>query len=173
MFDQLIAKKKVRALIYIMAVMIIFGATLTIIMLFRSCGGGNQNIYVKIGETNVTQIQPIKLRGLYPGSKEEYTLNITAEIPTRYNIDFMFKTIEDGGLRDFIDVEVTFDNVMLYNGTLSDLLDSDDVKVGIETNLDERIPIQIKISYKMPREVGNEAQGKSILFDINIIPEMK
>ena len=164
------SKNKVRVLIFIMALMIFFGAILTIIMLFQSCGA-NQNIYVKIAKTDVTKLQQIRLEGMYPGSKHEYTLNITAELPGTYKLGFDYEEIRDEGLKKYIYVEMIYEGVMLYQGNLSDLLG--EKQISLETELNERNPIQIRIVYKMPKEVGNEAQGASMDFDIIISSEIQ
>lgn len=169
---MLYSKKKVRFLIFIMALMIIFGAILTIIMLFRTSFYDSKNVYVKIGKTNVEEIEEISLKGFYPGTKQEYVLNITSEVPGEYSLDFIFKEIEDKGLKNHIIVSIVYDNVTQYEGRLSDLFD-ERTQIRLGTSLDETLPIKVTVTYSMPREVGNEAQLTSTLFDIIINAEMQ
>lgn len=171
MNKQIYYKGIVRIMIYLMAVMIIVGAVLTIIMLFMKNSGATENIDVRI-QGNSTRLESIYLNSINPGSKSEYLLNITADISGGYEVELFFDEIEDHGLKNHLLVSVIYDGVSIYDGDIVSLFNKDK-RVAFQTVLKENTPTVLKVVYSVPRSVGNEAQGASLHFDITIRAETK
>jgi hypothetical protein len=71
-----------------------------------------------------------------------------------------FNGDNDGTLKNFIEVKIKT-NESSINKTLNELLEGDLISLGIGVT-------EITISYTMPIEVGNEAQGVSVVFYIEL-----
>ncbi len=104
---------------------------------------------------------------LNPGEEVEYEILLKSEIDGSFTVSLDFIEMVDGGLNSFVNVEISSNDNAVHDGTLRDLLSS--TAISFEEILDAKAPVKIKITYKMPVETGNEAQGTTASFNIRLI----
>ena len=98
-----------------------------------------------------------ELEGFYPTRKETYEVKVSAD---DCSVSLEFANSDDGMLKDFINVTVkTKNGDVVASGLLADVLRRGEIRLG------ENIG-GIIVEYEMPIDVGNEAQGKTVSFDI-------
>ncbi|MBO5889289.1 MAG: hypothetical protein J6Q58_04030 [Clostridia bacterium] len=136
--------------------------TLTGVVLFATIQDNNElkeNTVIEIDEAT-TKTLKAEIDGLYPGKTEEYVISFTGDNIKDYLITLDFNGDNDGTLKNFIEVEIKT-NESSINKTLNELLEGNLISLGTGVT-------EITISYTMPIEVGNEAQGVSVVFYIEL-----
>ena len=125
-----------------------------------------ENVTVKSeGITNtVITVNDLKLN---PSGQCEYTINLVCAASGDFDVTLDYMETENGGMKSFVYVNVSADGETVYNGTLSELLDTE-TKINFKAYLTAKQPVLIKIIYEMPENVGNEAQGTYSDFKINL-----
>ncbi len=109
---------------------------------------------------NTTKTLKAEIKDIVPDTKNEYVINLTGESKSDLIVTLAFRIKNDGELKNFIHVEITTNDKTIQK-SLDELLKGDKIELGANVN-------KIKIVYAMPATVGNEAQGKSISFYIDI-----
>lgn len=136
--------------------------TLTGVVLLGAMQNNNilkENTVIKLdGETSKTLKAEIK--GLYPGKTEDYVISFTGDDAENYFISLDFNNGNDGNLKNYIEVEIATNDSTIEK-SLNELLEGDLVSLGSGVT-------EITISYTMPIDVGNEAQGESVVFYIEL-----
>ena len=121
---------------------------------------------ITVDSDGVTEsILPVRDLMLNPTESKEYSVNLVCDASGSYLITLDYVEKVDGGMKHFVDVTVTCGDIILYNGSLSNLLDTDTV-LEMEGELQSEDPLVLTFRYEMPRGVGNEAQGTHSDFDI-------
>lgn len=136
--------------------------TLSGVVLVVTMQNDNQlkdNTVIEI-DGGTTKTLKAEIEGLYPGKTEEYIISFTGENTKDYLITLDFNGDDNGNLKNFIEVKIET-NESLINKTLSELLEGDFISLGMGVT-------EIKISYTLPIEIGNEAQGASVVFYIEL-----
>ena len=136
--------------------------TLTGVVLFTTMQDNNElkeNTVIEI-DGATTKTLKAEIDGLYPGKTEECVISFTGDDIKDYLITLDFNGDNDGTLKNFIEVEIKT-NESSINKTLNELLEGDRISLGTGVT-------EIIISYTMPIEVGNEAQGVSVVFYIEL-----
>lgn len=136
--------------------------TLTGVVLFTTMQDNNElkeNTVIEI-DGATTKTLKAEIDGLYPGKTEEYVISFIGDDIKDYLITLDFNGDNDGTLKNFIEVEIKT-NESSINKTLNELLEGDRISLGTGVT-------EIIISYTMPIEVGNEAQGVSVVFYIEL-----
>lgn len=108
------------------------------------------------GETHKTL--EATLTGFYPGSSQDYTIVLTSETSESYETYLSFRD-GSGELQNYIVVTVSTGTEEIEK-PLSELLGGETLFLGENVS-------EIKITYTMPEEVGNEAQGTTADFRID------
>ena len=122
------------------------------------------NITVSSEGTTETVLEVRDLQ-LTPTEKKEYAVNLVCDASGDYDISLDYQETRDGGMKPFVNVMVKCADTVVYEGKLSDLLDGSAV-VEFAGTLEAKDPLVVTISYEMPYEIGNEAQGTSADFDV-------
>lgn len=111
------------------------------------------------GETSKTL--KAELSGLYPGNEQEYKIILNGELAEDYEITLNFSNDENSGaLENYLIVTITTKDVTIQK-QLKELLDGEKIELGGNAN-------EITIVYAMPEDTGNEAQGATADFYINL-----
>lgn len=111
------------------------------------------------GETSKTL--KADLTGFYPGSEREYAITLTGEFAENYEITLNFRNDKHSGeLENYLTVTITTKNVTIQK-QLKELLDGEEIELGNDAN-------EITITYVMPEDTGNEAQGATADFYIDL-----
>ena len=150
----------------------IFKASLILILLsslsfssyeiYKIVQNKNDNNDVIIEDENeINQNFKVHLDNFNPGSKKTYTININNKL-NNYNI--VITATKDGknDLSSFVDVEIKYNNDVLYSNNLDDLLNN---SISINDLHNDGI---LYITYSIDKNVGNEAQNKESNFSLNI-----
>lgn len=123
---------------------------------------------VTVTEGGVTE-ETLTVRGLslVPGQSQDYEIGLRCMASGSYYISFEFVEKVDGGMKEFVYLTITSGDESVYSGELAPLLDTG-VRIGFDGYLDADDPLTIKITYKMPIEIGNEARNTFADFDVNL-----
>ena len=101
-----------------------------------------------------------EVKGLYPGKTEEYKILLEGSDAEEFFITLKFFGDDGGKLKDHVDVGIVTDNVSVEK-PLSELLDGELISLGQGLT-------EIKILYTMPIDTGDEIQGESVSFKIEL-----
>ena len=145
-------------------IMIIISIVITLcgVVIFGRLQNNNnleQNTVIAInGETSKTLKAQIK--GLYPGKTEEYTILFKGDSTEEYAITLKFFGDDGGKLKNYLVVEIVTENNAIEK-PLQELLNGDLISLGQGVS-------KIRISYTMPFDTGDEAQGVSVAFYLEL-----
>ncbi len=139
-------------------------ASVTLIFVLR-----NENDY--FAESAVLEIEGAETKtlsfetlSLLPGESRDFYINFTSKNIEKYNISLDFNKTGDSGLDEYVFVEIKARDFE-YTNSLSNLFNNDEV-VSFDLNFTKPSKERICLNYSIPSEVGNEAQGKFIDFDV-------
>ena len=113
---------------------------------------------------------PVRNLRLNPSESKEYSINLVCAASGGFDVTIDFVEKADGGMKPFVNVTVKCDGELLYEGSLTALLDGDEVIV-FEAELHATEPRVISVCYSMPYNIGNEAQGTYSDFDLYVMVE--
>ena len=126
---------------------------------------------IVVNEDGVTEsIIPVRDLMLVPTETKEYSVDFFCAASGTYEFDVSYVETEDGGMKSFVNVTLTFDDEVIYHGPLAELLDTDKV-IEFDGYLNDDDPVRVLFAYEMPYEIGNEAQGT--WSDFNIVFAIK
>lgn len=106
--------------------------------------------------------------GLAPGGSREYTLNLKSQVDAHYSIALDFAEQGDGALKNFVDVTILCGE-QSHTYSLADLFEGKTTQFDLDIGRGRSAVITI--TYSMPQSVGNEAQGATADFVINLTAE--
>ena len=109
---------------------------------------------------------------LHPNESKSYTVEVAPEFGGEFEISIVYREIEDGGLKEFVHVSIAIDGKEIETCSLKNLLEGKSNIVLLQT-FDEKQPLKLTVTYIMPYEVGNEAQGAYADFDVTLIFDKK
>ena len=112
----------------------------------------------------VLEVKDLKLT---PSATSEYSINLVCAASGMFDVYLDYEEEKDGGMKNFVNVLIKFDDEIAYSGTLTELLDGNKI-VEFVSELKEKEPVIVNIKYEMPYTVGNEAQGTYADFKINL-----
>ena len=102
---------------------------------------------------------------LTPGNYKECKLVFHATVEGDFVVSVGFAEKEVGELRNYLNVEIFYQDKSLLNESLGVLFDSNKMtEIPVKAKVDEKIVITLR--YLMPEETGNEAQGAFSKFDL-------
>ena len=114
---------------------------------------------------NTTRELSVDFKDLNPGTDGQYVINLKAQNAKDYSVVLRFHG--EGKIKDYIDVEITTDaeGFECEKKKLADLLDGEEIALG-------KGATRITVSYSMPVDVGNEAQGAEANFFIELVASL-
>lgn len=123
---------------------------------------------ITVKENGVTEsVIPIRDLTLTPGVSKEYEVNLVCKATGSYHISLDYIEEADGGMKQFVNVEILADGEQIYEGALTELIDGEP-NIVFDAELDDARPTVLTFIYEMPVDTGNEAQGTFSDFDISI-----
>ncbi len=151
-------KKLSIALILVCVVLAVSGVVVWCVL--QNQNNLKTNTVIEInGETSKTL--KAELTGFYPGNEQEYKIILKGDSSENYIVTLNFRNDEKHGtLENYLTVKITTKNKTIEKD-LKDLLDGEKVELGKNAN-------EICISYAMPENTGNEAQGTTAAFYIDL-----
>lgn len=124
---------------------------------------------ITVVEDGVTEsILPVRDLMLNPTESKEYSVNLYCAASGSYYVYLDYEETEDGGMKHFVDVTVKAGDTVVYEGKLDKIIDDPNEIIQFEGQLKAKEPLTISITYLMPSEIGNEAQGTYSDFDIHL-----
>lgn len=138
--------------------MTVFGSVISSVMNAQS--DLKENTVIKVnGETDKTL--KAELSGFYPGCEKEYIIVLKGSLASESCVTLEFRNGENnGGLENYINVKITAGEITVEK-PLKDLFDGNKIDFGSKVS-------EIKITYAMPENTGNEAQGTTAFFYIDV-----
>lgn len=118
----------------------------------------NTTVEVEDGKVETLKVEVLDF---YPGKKVDYTIKFNNGSAENYYATIDFHNCDDGNLKDYIDVKISDNNNDLFFMKLNEILNEEKLSLG--KNIE-----YISIEYSMPEDVGNEAQGTSVTFFVDI-----
>lgn len=161
-------KKLSYVLIILFVLLIAAGIAIGSVLLNRNGGFSKE---ITLSGTVVHEELGVSLDGMVPGKTVSYMVSFKGEISQTYDVSLVFTPAGDCTLADYIDVNVTLDGKQLNAGKLNAYLSGDAINLGLSAT--EKDKSVLEITYTMPAEVGNEAQGASAAFNVEITAGQK
>ena len=103
---------------------------------------------------------------LDPSEKQDYSAIINCHTSGNFEFVINFEKINDQGMPAFVNVVLFANEQKLYEGTLRDLLAQR--SVYFEDRIQAGVPYEIKATYSIPSDAGNDANDTRIQFDMDI-----
>lgn len=101
------------------------------------------------------------LAGFYPGSKQEYRIALRGESEGSYAVTLAFRgESKSASLENYLTVTITANDVTIEK-RLQELLEGETLELGRNVS-------DITITYAMPENTGNEVQGTTADFIIDL-----
>ena len=126
---------------------------------------------VEVSANGVTEeVLVVRDLMLNPADQKQYEIRLTCPATGCFDITLDCEEIKDGGMKPFVNVRVTCGEHEYYSGTLVDLLDHGTI-VSLQEELHETPPLILCVTFEMPYETGNEAQGTFADFNIHLTIE--
>lgn len=102
-----------------------------------------------------------ELTDFYPGSEQEYKIVLTGETAGNYVISLNFRDVKNSGsLEKYLTATIKANDITIQK-QLKELLDGEVIELGKGVE-------QITIVYEMSEDIGNEAQGTTADFYIDL-----
>ena len=147
----------------VLAVLIVVGAVLSSHFLTSSI---NKEIFeITLTEEKTEAVEFNDLR-LLPGEEAKYTVLLTGKATDKYNVEIVFSEKAESPLKDYVYVEITFEKETICSKPLSELLAGEALILSLDLKRNEKK--NLEIIYRMPDEIGNEAQSASADFELLI-----
>ena len=125
-------------------------------MLERAERVENDIINVEVREGIKKEVVFKKL-DLAPGDSCDYTILLDREENVSYEVSFQFQEMKELDLKKYVYVKLETHDVVFYEGLLADAFEDEAVTIHIDHTKDKCD--EIKVTYYLPEEVGNEAQS--------------
>ena len=131
----------------------------------------NRDDTIKVGLDGDGDSETVEFRDLqmHPGESVEFDLALTNEVEGEFQLTLDFidsapKTVNN--LKDYIKVIIIFNGEKVYEDDLASVMERE--LAPIDCELDKKEPVEMKIIYLMPIEVGNEAERAEAFIDLKI-----
>ena len=111
-------------------------------------------------------VMEVRRLNLSPSEQKDYKAIIHCRLGGTFDFVVNFEEIEDGGMKEHVNVVVTANEKTVYEGNLSDLLEQRTVE--FEYKIENGESLEITANYLIPEEDGNSASHTSTKFDVNI-----
>ncbi len=149
--------RKTNRLMYLI-ILISIVLTLTGVVIWGRLQDNNDLEEATVIEINGETSKELKaeIKGMYPGKTEEYKISLTGDTVDAYSITLDFFGDNGGELKKYILVGIVTEKGSIEK-PLQELLDGESVSLGQGVT-------EITISYTMPIDTGDEAQGTSVVF---------
>lgn len=160
-------RKLVYVLTIILTIVIVFGIVIGIFVLKR------QNEFskdIKLSGEEVGEELDVSLEGFYPGRSLSYTVNFGAASSFSYDVVLSFVADGDCALAEFIVLNISLNGEEIAEGKLSAYIGGESCAFTLPKSEDGAV---LKLEYTMPEETGNEAQGTTADFKVQIEAKSK
>ena len=129
----------------------------------------NKDDTIKVGLDGDGETVEFHNLQMHPGDQVEFELALTNEVEgeCQLTLDFIDSAPEGiNNLKDYIKVIIIFNGEKVYEEELASVIERQ--LAPIDCVLDKKKPVEMKIIYLMPIEVGNEAENAEAFIDLKI-----
>lgn len=152
----------------IISALLMLGLMASMLVMFVMKAHENFPKNIKVRENGVTEdVFTIRDLQLCPNQSKEYEVDLVCDASGDYNITMTYEELQQGTMKHYVDVVVKANGETVYTGKLSTLIDNKEI-ISFDGTLLAKEPLILTVTYTMPYEVGNEAQGTSADFDIHL-----
>lgn len=117
---------------------------------------------ILLSDETMNEISAIKIDNMVPGDYVDYIYVISNTSKVALNGEMKIIAKENIELAKHVKVSVVIDNVQIFNGSIDSLF-SEPLSIG---ELERNGAIRLTITFYMDSDVGNDAQGSKVDFDI-------
>ena len=157
--------KWIAALLIFLSVLILIGIGLMAYFMFNPTKG-TEMIRLDL-EHDVRKIVDFTDLTLVPGEESKYSLILTSAYEDDYDISLHFSETEDRLLKEYAYVRIECGDEVLCDKRLSEVLDGD--PIAFKHRLSSETDCEVVVSYYLPIEIGNEAEGTAAEFSLMIV----
>lgn len=151
--------KKLKYTIIISSITLFILIILLLFILLNSKPKLKENTIITIDD-EVVETYKVEISNFYPGLEKEYKITFISDDINKYDVSLSFNNLNEGKLKEYLDVVIITKNIYLEN-TMNSFLTGEEISLG--KGIEEII-----IKYKMSEEIGNEAQGTNVKFNLDI-----
>lgn len=161
--------KKIKLILMLVSIAMSFlGATFWVVL--QGENDLQNNVVITLDNDEIQQELPaISFNEKFaPGHSMDYTITLKGDLADDYDVtlDFLYINKDDiNALANYLDVTIKTTETKIEKG-LKELLDGEKIELGKNAT-------EIDITYYMPSDVGNESQGTSVEFYIELIAKSK
>lgn len=117
---------------------------------------------ILLSDETMSELSAIKIDNMVPGDAVEYIYVISNTAKVALNGEMKLIKRESIELAKHVKVAVIIDNIQIFNGSIESLF-IEPLAIG---TLERNGLLRMKITFYMDSDVGNEAQGNKVDFDI-------
>ena len=124
---------------------------------------------IKVGLDKDGETVEFRNLEMTPGDSVEFDIALTNEVEgeCQITLDFIDSAPESvNNLKDYLKVIIIFNGEKVYEEELASVIERE--LAPIDCVLDKKKPVEMKIIYLMPIEVGNEAERAEAFIDLKI-----
>jgi len=159
--------KNVKFLVLIMTICVLSFVSIGLYFYMRNAHDKfDDDIVIEVSGKTVENFSIDNLT-LTPGVRKEYSVSLYCRAEGDFTVTVDCLEKEDGGLKDFVYVEVSVNGEVVGTEKLSDIL-KDDCKITFSQELFAKKPAKVIIAYTMSDEIENEAMGTYADFQVEI-----
>ena len=152
-----------RIALALLCVLILVGATLTVVMYTTE---EEQSVMELCLEEGATETFFFEAHSLLPGEECEYAIKLTGERTENYILYFDFRETEEGALKNFLRAKICINGMLVYDELLATLFESDTLCLPIDFTSGETQELQIV--YYLPVETDNGAKNTAAIFELQL-----
>lgn len=104
-----------------------------------------------------------------PGEHSMYRLLLTSEFEDTYSVSFSFREKKDRSLKQYAFVRIECGEETLYEKSLSEVFQKETFSCDLLLSRDHTT--EVKITFYIPEDVGNEAQNTATDFELIIVAD--
>ena len=108
---------------------------------------------------------------MIPGQKTEYTVRFASYSSKRYGVTLDFFEDEDkkayNTLKHYVRVRIEVGDEVLCDDVLERVMEGD--PLGFNVDIRQRLNTEMKVTYYLPDDIGNEAKGAQAAFKLLVV----
>lgn len=117
-------------------------------------------------DSEETQTIRFDALSLIPGESCEYTVSLRGDRAQSYDVHLDFTETQEKTLKNYARVAITVNGETVCDELLATAFERDDIKFSAV--FEDEKSVDLKITFYLPLEVGNEAKNAEALFDLLI-----
>ena len=150
-----------RGALIVLSILILIGVA---IMIWYSATKDEKNVIEVRLRSGVTQSVTFDDLTLIPGEQRDYTLALKSDGAKTCNLLIEFAELQDLTLKYYARVKLESGGTVICDKLLADAFKSEPMMLAVDFTDDKNT--ELKVTYYIPIEVGNEAQNAEAVFEM-------